>query len=62
MPRQRGIGDKTDQRAMRAIAREREVRGRVGAGQVKVDDVVALGYLKQPAGPAGLGEGPSVVP
>ena len=37
MPGQRGTGDKSNQRAVRPIARECEVRGRVGAGQVKVD-------------------------
>ena len=42
---------------MRAIAREREVRRRVGAGQVKVDDVVSLCDLKRAAGRAGLCKG-----
>ena len=36
---------------MRSIARECEVRGRVGAGQVKVDDVVSLCDLKRPPAP-----------
>ena len=57
VPRQRGIGNKAHERAVRSIAREREVRGRVGAGQVKVGDVASLCDLKDATGPASLGKG-----
>ena len=44
--------DKTDQRAVRAIAREGEVRRRVAAGQMKVGNMGTLLDLKQTAGAA----------
>ncbi len=58
-PRQRGIGHESNQRAVRTIAREREVCGRVSSCQVKVDDVASGCDLKEAAGPAGLRKGRS---
>ncbi len=54
-------GDKSNRGPMHTIALEREVRRRVGAGQVKVDDVACLCDLKQAAGPIGLRKGASPV-